>query len=73
ELEVIIGKGSNKVKKDIASSKKYAEMVEDDRKLKIYGYNVFRFGGYEFLAEQKPKRKITQFFEELFKFYGVAI
>lgn len=73
ELEVITKEGFSKVKKDIASSKKYAEMVEDDRKLKLYGYNVFRFGGYEFMANQKPKRKITQFFEELFKFYGVII
>ncbi|MCQ5141466.1 hypothetical protein [Enterocloster bolteae] len=73
ELQVVSGVGSSKVKKDIASSRKYAEMVEDDRKLKLYGYNVFRFGGYEFLAEQKPKRKIKQFFEELFKIYGVTI
>ena len=48
-------------------------MVEDDRKLKLYGYNVFRFGGYEFMKEQLPKKKIIGFFEELFKLYGVQV
>lgn len=58
---------------NIASPKLYAEMVEDDRKLKLYGYNVFRFGGYEFLKEQRPKEKIIIFFENLFKLYGITI
>ena len=73
ELEILVGKNSEKVKKNIAVSKKYAEMVEDDRKLKLYGYNVFRFGGYEFMKEQQPKKKIIHFFKKLFDLYGVSI
>lgn len=55
----------------IANSRKYAEMVEDDRKLKLYGYNVFRFGGYEIMNSQYPKQKIIDFFEKLFELYHV--
>lgn len=73
EMEVLSNDEVQKVKKNIASSKKYAEMVEDDRKLKLYGYNVFRFGGYEFLEGQRPKSKIIHFLESLFKLYGVEI
>jgi len=73
EMDVLLNDEVQKVKKNIASSKKYAEMVEDDRKLKLYGYNVFRFGGYEFLEGQRPKSKIIHFFESLFKLYGVEI
>lgn len=73
EMDVFENKEIKKVNKNIASSKKYAEMVEDDRKLKLYGYNVFRFGGYEFLPGQHPKSKIIHFFESLFKIYGVEI
>lgn len=73
EFEVLLDKKVDKVRKNIASSKKYAEMVEDDRKLKLYGYNVFRFGGYEFMQEQHPKSKIMHFFDRLFELYGVSI
>jgi len=73
ELEVLLDKKVDKVRKNIASSKKYAEMVEDDRKLKLYGYNVFRFGGYEFMQEQHPKSKIMHFFDRLFELYGVSL
>ena len=73
ELEVLLDKKVDKVRKNIASSKKYAEMVEDDRKLKLYGYNVFRFGGYEFMQEQHPKSKIMHFFDKLFELYGVSL
>lgn len=73
ELDILINGSTNNIKKHIASTKKYAEMVEDDRKLKLYGYNVFRFGGYEFMKEQLPKKKIICFFEELFKLYGVQV
>lgn len=73
ELEIIEYKKAGKIKKNLASPKKYAEMVEDDRKLKLYGYNVFRFGGYEFMSEQRPKKKIIYFFDKLFELYGVSL
>src|SRR5439155_20343754 len=31
----------------IASPKLYAEMVAEDRRLKLAGYEIYRFGGYE--------------------------
>ena len=34
----------------------YAEMVKDDRALRIKGYEVYRFGGYEFLDENYAKK-----------------
>ena len=71
ELELLVDKKAEKVRKNLATPKKYAEMVEDDRKLKLYGYNVFRFGGYEFMKEQHPKKKIIHFFGKLFELYGV--
>ena len=32
---------------NISSPKKYAEMVSLDRDLKLLGYEVYRFGGFE--------------------------
>lgn len=54
-----------------ASPELYAKMVEDDRKLKLYGYDVFRFGGYEFIDTIKIKEKIEQFFQDLFRHYNL--
>lgn len=59
-------------KNDVASPELYAKMVEDDRKLKLYGYDVFRFGGFEFIDKIKIKEKIEQFFYDLFKFYDLV-
>lgn len=56
---------------DKASPELYAKMVEDDRKLKLYGYDVFRFGGYEFVDSKKFKEKIEQFFQDLFRYYDL--
>lgn len=33
---------------DKASPKLYADMMKMDRQLKLWGYDVYRFGGYEF-------------------------
>lgn len=54
-----------------SSPLKYAEMVESDRKLKLYGYEVFRFGGYEFLEENHPKDMINEFLQLLFTKHGL--
>lgn len=55
---------------DQASPQKYSEMVAQDRKLRLQGYEVYRFGGYE-LNENTGKDLITSFFEQLFIKYGV--
>lgn len=72
-IEVLDNGGAKNKVYCIANSQKYAEMVEDDRKLKLYGYNVFRFGGYEFMNSQHPKQKIIDFFENLFELYHVNV
>lgn len=33
----------------IANAKRYAEMVAEDRRLRLTGYEVYRFGGHEFM------------------------
>jgi very-short-patch-repair endonuclease len=55
-----------------AATTKYAAMVAADRELKLGGYEVFRFGAAE--LEGEPGRKLVkQFFDAVFKRYGVAI
>ena len=54
-----------------ASPVLYSKMVEDDRRLKLYGYDVFRFGGYEFKEEQSCREAIEGFFWEFFKCYNI--
>lgn len=52
-----------------ASPQKYAEMVEGDRLLKLYGYDVYRFGGYEFADFQTVRTTIEGFIKLLFEKY----
>ncbi len=54
---------------NISSPKKYAEMVSLDRDLKLLGYDVYRFGGYE-LTEYNEKI-IIDFFDKLFRKHGI--
>lgn len=54
-----------------ASPKLYSKMVEDDRKLKLYGYDVFRSGGFEFVNDSGIKKKIIQFIQDLYNYYDL--
>jgi very-short-patch-repair endonuclease len=56
---------------DLSNPKKYAEMVKADRELKLNGYEVYRFGGYELMEEEIGAKIIKEFFEQLFKKHGV--
>ena len=56
-----------------ASPKLYAEMVSDDRNLKLYGYDVYRFGGYEFKDARKTEKIICTFIRQLFLKYNINI
>lgn len=47
-----------------ASPRRYANMVAEDRRLRLAGYEVFRFGGAE-LNEPGAEEKLAAFFEEL--------
>lgn len=49
---------------DKADSKKYAEQVKYDRKMKFFGYEIFRIGGYE-LMDDKFDTTVSEFFESL--------
>ena len=54
-----------------ASPAQYAEMVAEDRRLRLAGYEVFRFGGHEFVDLDVGKAVATAFFTELLKRHGV--
>ena len=58
-------------KGDISSPKLYAEMMVDTRNLQLKGYEVYRFGGYEFMDSQQMKQTVRDFFEMLFKKYSI--
>jgi very-short-patch-repair endonuclease len=53
-----------------ADCSRYAEMVAADRDLKLYGYEVFRFGGAELQGNSAPGL-VKSFFELLFKRFGI--
>lgn len=51
----------------------YAEMVRDDRELRLKGYEVYRFGGYELMDEKKARPMLYEFFDKLFEHYEVVL
>jgi len=55
---------------DKPSPEKYSEMVSADRKLRLAGYEVYRFGGFE-LQGDNGKAVVESFIRELFKKHGV--
>lgn len=55
-----------------ASPRRYAEMVREDRRLKLTGYDVYRVGGFEFKTLSDGREVVRRFFEELLDRYGVT-
>jgi very-short-patch-repair endonuclease len=55
-----------------AAPSKYADIVSGDRDLKLLGYEVFRFGGWELKDEETSLRLIGPFFDRLFLRYNVS-
>ncbi len=53
----------------VPSPKKYAEMAKYDRQMKLLGYDVYRFGGYEFI-EPNYESKLHDFFEKKYIKYA---
>lgn len=49
---------------DTASPRLYSLMVAEDRKLRLPGYEVYRFGGFELGQPDAPKM-LRAFFEDL--------
>lgn len=56
---------------DTASPQRYAEMVMEDRNLRLAGYEVFRFGGYEFCDQEGVKRTLKDFFHGLLRLHSI--
>lgn len=59
----------------IPSPSLYAAMVIEDRKLRLQGYEVFRFGGFEFFPSPNgisPEDMVTEFFEAIFLKYSIT-
>jgi very-short-patch-repair endonuclease len=54
-----------------ATPQLYAEMVAEDRRLRLSGYEVYRFGAYE-LNGNNADTLIENFFRQLFKKYSIA-
>jgi very-short-patch-repair endonuclease len=48
----------------------YAEMVREDRALRLRGYEVYRFGGAEFAGNDAAER-VNEFFEALLSRHGL--
>ena len=44
----------------------YSEMVAEDRRLRLAGYEVYRFGGWE-LSQPHGEQLLTDFFDDLLK------
>lgn len=47
----------------------YAEMVAEDRRLRLAGYEIYRFGGWE-LTKPGGEQLLTDFFTELLARHG---
>ncbi|MBG9813634.1 hypothetical protein ABD68_19250 [Bacillus endophyticus] len=52
---------------NISSPKKYAEMVSADRDIKLQGYELYRFGGYELIEKRPSLILLEEFFNKLLK------
>ncbi|MGX1907681.1 hypothetical protein ACWIID_02275 [Streptomyces phaeochromogenes] len=50
---------------DEPAPKEYAKMTKEDRRLRLQGYEVYRFGGYEFQDRQEPDKMLMEFFAAL--------
>jgi len=55
---------------DISSPKLYSEMVSADRDLKLRGYDIYRFGGFE-LTTTGSENLIENFINALFELYKI--
>ncbi len=49
----------------------YAEMVAEDRRIKLLGYEVYRFGGAEFMSGELATKIVISFFNELFELHNI--
>jgi hypothetical protein len=50
---------------ELAKPERYAEMVAEDRGLRLRGYEVCRFGGHELQDSPDTTARLTAFFDAL--------
>lgn len=50
---------------DTASPRLYSEMVAEDRRLRLAGYEIYRFGGFELLDSPDAEQLLRDFFDAL--------
>jgi hypothetical protein len=55
------------------SPRLYAEMVREDRRIRLEGYEVYRFGGAEMLAVADPEQMLLTFFRDLLRKHGIKV
>lgn len=57
-----------------ASPRLYADMAKAHREMSLYGYDVYRFGGYEFIGDESSSiERLKEFFSRLFTKYGIEV
>ena len=49
--------------------RRYAEQAAEDRRLKLYGYEVYRFGGAELSEEATARALLVKFFADLWQLH----
>jgi very-short-patch-repair endonuclease len=54
------------------SPRKYSEMVSEDRALRLAGYEVYRFGGYELGVERGGEKILKEFFDRFLERYQLG-
>jgi len=54
-----------------AKPKLYAQMVAEDRRIRLQGYEIYRFGGAELQDDQRGKTIIVDFFNALFQQHSI--
>lgn len=55
----------------IAKPELYAQMVAEDRRIRLQGYEIYRFGGAELQDKQRGKEIVIEFFNELFRQHAI--
>ncbi len=50
----------------------YSSMMAEDRRLRLAGYEVYRFGGYELTQDPDRESVLTGFFDALFMRYSIT-
>jgi AbiJ N-terminal domain 3 len=58
---------------DLAVPRLYAEMVKEDRTLRLAGYDVYRIGGYELMDPIPGEAMLVEFFRQLLDRYEVTL